>query len=128
MRVIRGGRERGREGREGKGGREERKGREGKGREGGRERGKGREGGRKGREGRREGGMDHEKVGASAALPCSLPLVEGVEHGEVVAGSGPSKLLVCKAESLLTGGSDEGLWEAGAGCDGDHCISNTSRG
>ena len=59
------------------------------------------------------------------ALPCSLPLVECVEHGKVVTGSVPSKLLVCKAESLLTRGSDEGLGEAGAGSDSDHCISNT---
>ena len=45
----------------------------------------------------------------------------------MVAGSVTSKLLVCEAESLQTRGSDEGLGEAGAGSDGDHCISNTMR-
>ena len=60
--------------------------------------------------------------------PSPLPLVECIEHGEMITGSVSSKPLVGEGETLLARRGEERLGEAGAGSYGAHCISNSEGG
>ena len=68
----------------------------------------------------------HPPPHTGASPPRPLPLVESVEHCNMITGPVTSKFLVRVAESLLARWGHKRLREAGARCNGAHCITDTA--
>lgn len=68
----------------------------------------------------------HTLTHTGASPPRPLPLVESVEHCNMITGPVTSKFLVRVAESLLARWGHKRLREAGARCNGAHCITDTA--